>query len=558
MRVHCRFLFVVLVIVGLVEAAFAQGPATNRDAIRTFDIPVKPSVESKADLTSGPRLGLPTGNANPPMALSQISFDGGNGAKDELVRLQKSVGDLKAQQTVVLAGAQQDDAGKKKLELLQKQIDTQQKMIELLMDHVRKQPIAGTPVEKLQTKVTELDARSKQAAQRDVELSQAIDTLAEQRDADRRNPIWPSTLKELFLPSQTNETPLSIYGTFTTGFTKLQRQHGNFESPEFAPFFLLQLNDRILLEVELGFSRDGVEVSQAQADFVVNDWLTVVAGRFLAPVGFFNERLHPSWINKLPDFPLMFRQVSPAADLSLNGVQLRGGVYLGRCPIKLEYSVFFANGLRLAGDMPGLTDLANLGALKDTANQLNNTYSYGGRAGFWQPELGLTGGVSAMVNGPYTSAVVPIPDGATTIANDRFQLLQVDAGYHKGNWDVRFEYAQMWQDARSIIGERIERRGLYAQIAYRPYHAVAKILYNTELVFRYGYANFQGIDPTGLDLMAFESRVDVPVNRHQYTFGINYYFYPSMVLRLAYEINQERSDFRLNDNVFMAQLAWGF
>jgi len=538
MRFHLSILLVTLAALFLMNRAHAQPPAS-------------------------PGLPPPKKPAAIPVQQSRSSLE------EELDRARKELEDFHIQQVTAVQAAQQDDKLKKQVELLQKQIETQQKMILLLLDHVKKQPISGTPVEKLQTQAATLEARSKQAAQRDLELSQAIDNIVEQRDADRRDgPLWPAPLKELFLPSQTNESPLSIYGTLTSGFSQFSGRHGNFDMPEFAPFFLVQLNDRFLMEVELEFGREGVEMGQAQVDFIANDWLTVVAGRFLAPVGFFNERLHPSWINKLPDFPLMFRQVSPAADLSLNGVQLRGAHYVFASPVKLEYSLFFANGLRLpGGESPELTELANLAELKETSTELNNTYAFGGRVGFWIPEVGLTAGFSAMFNGPYTSALIggETPqegEGAAAIAsrraNDDFQLLQFDAGYHKGNWDLRFEYAYMFQNAQSFIGQRIERRGLYAQVAYRPYDAVAKIVHNTELVFRYSYANFKGIDPLELEVDEFEATVDVPVNRNQYTFGINYYFYPSLVLRLAYEINQEQGDLRFADNVFLAQLAWGF
>src|SRR5262249_14710457 len=135
----------------------------------------------------------------------------------------------------------------------------------------------------------------------------------------------PAQLKELFLPSGTNESPLSIYGTLVGGYQLFpsRRGEGQFFFDALEPIFLLQLNDHILLESELEFGTGDVRVGYAQADFIVNDWLTVVAGRFLSPVGFFNERLHPDWINKMPDFPLAMRQVG-LADFSLNGVQVRG------------------------------------------------------------------------------------------------------------------------------------------------------------------------------------------------------------------------------------------
>ena len=488
---------------------------------------------------------------------------------DELVALLKNMERLQ-HQLVAASETLQDEKLKMQVEILEKQIATQQKMIQLLADHIQKNPLPGTPVDKVQTQVATLESRGVQAARRDQDLAQVVDNLAEQRDADRRNEsLLPAPLKELFLSSNTNESPLSIYGQISTNYRNFEGRHGNFENPDFAPFFLLQLNERFLLETELDFSKDGVELSQAQLDFIASDWLTVVVGRFLAPIGFYNERLHPTWINKLPDAPLMFRQVSPAADLSLNGIQLRGSAYLGRSPVKLEYAAFLSNGLSLRGpDVPALNGLADLGGLKGTSKELTDTFAGGGRIGIWVPEIGVTAGVSAMFNGPYTSALVggvpADPNDDTSIAipahraHDDFQLVQVDAGYHKGNWDARFEYAYMLQNARSFLDQRIERRGLYAQVAYRPYDAGWDYVRNTELVFRYSYANFKGIDPTALDVTAFDTPVVVPVNRNQYTFGVNYYPYPSLVVKLAYEINQEGAGLHLHDNVFMAQIAWGF
>ena len=82
---------------------------------------------------------------------------------------------------------------------------------------------------------------------------------------------------------------------------------------------------------------------------------------------------------------------------------------------------------------------------------------------------------------------------------------------------------------------------------------------NFEVVYRYSNARFSGIDFAGLDLTAFaDSPVDAPVNRDQHTVGINYYFYPSMVMKLAYEVNVELAGVNLHDNVFLAQFAWGF
>ena len=60
-----------------------------------------------------------------------------------------------------------------------------------------------------------------------------------------------------------------------------------------------------------------------------------------------------------------------------------------------------------------------------------------------------------------------------------------------------------------------------------------------------------------MDLSAFGTPIDVPVRRQQNEIGINYYFYPRMVLKLAYQINDE-PNFHLHDNQFLTELDWGW
>src|SRR5262249_24134784 len=139
-----------------------------------------------------------------------------------------------------------------------------------------------------------------------------------------------------------------------------------------------------------------------------------------------------------------------------------------------------------------------------------------------------------------------------------FNFLALDAVFHRGGWALRFEYAKVYQHAASIIGNNIHREGAYAQAAYRLCDTPWEILQNLEVAFRYSCARFRGIDSTALDLSVFDSSVDVPVNRNQYTIGLNYYFYPSMVLKCAYEFNREIGPVHLHVNVLMVQFAWGF
>jgi hypothetical protein len=463
--------------------------------------------------------------------------------------------ELQAQQTAAQA-APADAQVKRQLELLQKQIETQQKMIELLQKQVQG-PAGGPTIEKLQTQTATLEARSVQSAYRDQELAQAVDNLGEHIDAEERNgPRLPSMLKELFLPSGNNETPLSIYGALAFGYQHIDHQPGGFYFGEFTPDFLLKLNDWIFLEAEIGIGSDGSVSagSFAQCDFFVNDWLTIIAGRFVAPIGFYNERLNNPWIQKLPGDapgspPLLWLQVLPP--LACLGVEAQGSFYLGCSPLKLEYNAYISNGMNFTpgtAGAPTLTELANLENMTgNTFSVVSNDKLVGGRLGLWWPAKGLEFGVSALYNGDYIAGGF----------EDSIGLWALDFNYHKGNWDIRAEYGETYQQTRDFLGTNIRREGMYAQAAYRPRDCSNRYLQNVEFVYRYSYVDFHGIDATALDLTQFGTPIDVPVRRQQNEIGINYYFYPRMVLKCAYQINDEPG-FHLHDNQFVTELAWGW
>ncbi len=96
-------------------------------------------------------------------------------------------------------------------ELQQKQIRLLQDQVQLLADQAEKE---APEVESLETKTATLESRSKQAAQRDKELADAHDALLDSVDAQQRNFPWlPAPLKEWFLPSGTNTSPVSMWNT---------------------------------------------------------------------------------------------------------------------------------------------------------------------------------------------------------------------------------------------------------------------------------------------------------------------------------------------------------
>ena len=457
---------------------------------------------------------------------------------------------LKAQTAVPNApggqNAQGQDRQQKIADLQQKQIELIEQQSQLMADELSQQ---GPALENLQSMTATLESRAKQAARRDLELANQDNALIEQLDAQRRNgPQLPAMLKGMFAPIQTTSSPLTIINTFAVRYDLFTQQRGAgvFEFQEFTPFFLVQLNKRILLSGELIFAPSGVALGQAQADIFINDWLTMDIGYFLAPIGFWNERLDPEWINKLPDQPLVMRQVIPDG-LTLTGLQFRGGKYLFGSPVKMEYSVYATNALGVPG-MGQAADWADLGGVIGTTANINQGMTYGGRLAFWLPTRGINFGVSELANAPYFHAA-----GAIT------SIWQPYFNYHRGNWDFRFEYGQNYERTRSFIGNSIERNGFYTQLAYRDYKSTRKHLQRLEYVFRYSDARFRGINQAAVasNVSSFATPMDAPVDRNQYTIGVNYYLFPATIFKFAYEINQElRHD--LKDNVLFMQFATNF
>ena len=145
-----------------------------------------------------------------------------------------------------------------------------------------------------------------------------------------------------------------------------------------APVILWKPTDRLLLEAEIAFGLTAddtfVELDYAQMSYLVNDYVTIGAGKFLTPFGTFWERWHPSWINKAATMPLIYERglVGPTG----LGVQVRGGFPIGKT--KLNYAAFYVNGPDFDNTSFGTAGNLDFENFRDN----NNSKSYGGRVGF--------------------------------------------------------------------------------------------------------------------------------------------------------------------------------
>jgi len=510
-------------------------------AVAEYEPSVGPSLPAQDTKTTNPA------EATPKIGVAQEKTQPAKSLESLLEAVERQAREISALKEQSAKDRQEQQ---KRAELQQKQIEILRQAAGVLSDQLKKQGTA-TPstdaIEKLQDKTELLESRAKQAALRDQELANREDDLFDMLDAEKRNgPQLPALLKGMFGATPTNVSPLSVLFSTETLYNNVQGQRGagTLQLIEFSPFFLLQLNKKLLISAETVFSVSGVALEQAQVDYFVNDWLTAEGGWFLAPSGFYNDRINMPWFQKFPDNPLAMQQVIPFG-LSLTGLQLRGSTYLFGSPIKMEYGFFATNGLGVPGS-GSPANWANLTQMITTDFSVNNAMAYGGRIAFWIPTRGINFGVSEFVNAPYGHT-----DGAVV------SIWQPYFNYHAGNWDFRFEYGNMFEQTKLFIGNNIRREGLYAQLAYRNYQSMQKHIQRLEPVFRFSEARFDGINQAGLNVSAYSSPVQAPVNRNQYTFGLNYYLYASTMLKVAYEINQELGR-NLKDNQLMMMFATNF
>ena len=199
----------------------------------------------------------------------------------------------------------------------------------------------------------------------------------------------------------------------------------------------------------------------AQVTYILNDYVTFGAGKFLNPINFFIERLHPWWIDKLPDRPLaVFGGLLPEAVL---GAEIRGGVPMG--PTKLEYAFFIGNSPTLkTPDNDLQRGFMNFEDLSVTG------VSPGGRVGFFPiPQLEIG----------YGFQIPNVGNGVGGLLQTVDLNYQQDCPFLKGTFDLKAEWVWSNLDPYTIdpttgdtvhlpAGLNNNRNGGYVQLAYRP------------------------------------------------------------------------------------------
>lgn len=300
-----------------------------------------------------------------------------------------------------------------------------------------------------------------------------------------------------------------------------------------APILHAQFGDRFLLEAELEMEMDDRGEQETALEYAALNWLltdrqAIVVGKFLSPVGYFFQNLHPSWINKLAAVPVGFGH-GGAAPLTDVGVQWRGGATLSDSH-QLNYALYYANGPRLG--LEGMDDL-DLDVEGSMINR-DGRRVWGGRVG-WLPDPRLELGVS-MARGEVI--LDPGDQSASEEPSRAYRVDGMDVAWRPlPRIDLRGEWIrqQVSGASSSLVPDAATWRAWYLQGGY---HFGSD---RWESVLRFG----DSVSPHG------ESTFQ------QMAVGLNYLIQPQTQLKLSWEFNRSDDADAAADRLLL-QLAHGF
>lgn len=334
-----------------------------------------------------------------------------------------------------------------------------------------------------------------------------------------------------------------LKGTSYATFDDLADHNNSFRAG-LNPIFLWRYGTRILYEMEFEVAlEDGmttIGMEYGNLNYIVNDYMIVRGGKFLLPLGFWKEKMHPEWINKLPTPPLPYADeanpVIPPSDL---GLDIRGAVPVGTwggrlaVPMVLTYDFWCANGPREdAGDI--VLDGTNY-------NDNNNNKSIGARLSFrpWPyREFGISGMRAQWNNNTHGGDV-------SSKRDLYYNAIVADTDLHFTDYfrfcgEFMWTKKQMPKDSDVATSTDVTQRAFWAQVSSTCL-ALTKVEYikDLEMVVRYGLINTTG-----------QNR-----NQRQWSFGLNYYLTSKMLFKAGYDLNWGTNN---GDDRFAVQWAYGY
>ena len=305
------------------------------------------------------------------------------------------------------------------------------------------------------------------------------------------------------------------------------------------PLILYTMGQDVLFETELEFDLHGAETTTAleyaQIDYLGFENFQIIAGKFLLPFGVYGERLHPTWINKLPTGPVTYGHAEGGvAEEGLLPVMADAGLMIRWAKpmggFQLDFSGYVTQGPSLGEEGGHEEEEDDPTEPDDAAPPVAFGVSFGdnNRDKMVGARLGLVKGSAFEVylsgfRGDY----------------DEDGVLDYRGGSASVQWRVgplEFLGEAVTTRQEFIVDaavENLSRTGYYAQLSRR--------LGSWEPVVRWGQLS----DGTVAD----ETTID---GHHELTLGLDYWLAPTVPVKVAWAYHQDRDD-RL-----YVQWAYGF
>ncbi len=224
---------------------------------------------------------------------------------------------------------------------------------------------------------------------------------------------------------------------------------------DWEPMILYRPTDWIVFEGVLstafGSTGTGVDLSTADFQLFLNDYMEVVAGLFDQPFGDWYENQSPMWVNRFVTAPLPFG-VEPVVPPGELGVQLRGGMQFGALGQDFDYTVWGGNGPSYTSNVLG----AVVTSPTAVANSQTNGKSIGARFRVYplpvDSEMGRLELGASTYNGKWANG-------------NWYNSWGVDFNYFIGNLQTRGEWLESYRQMPNGLGAD-NRQGWYVQAGY--------------------------------------------------------------------------------------------
>jgi hypothetical protein len=370
------------------------------------------------------------------------------------------------------------------------------------------------------------------------------------------------------------KTKMMLTGAGWFGFSINQKEDVkiNFNSYGFAPVFLWKLSDKMFFESEIEIDNGEFELEFAKLSYMVNEYVTIGAGRMLNPFGAYGEKWEPAFVERFPNAPIRAEDPYFPGENHLSwgaimGMDVRGRIPLGSA--KMSYVLFVSNGPGF-DNSNGLIDYENL-------DDNNSNKQIGGRIGLLpfanaSFEIGISGehGIAGnredsiyMINSAwqdyskvgatafaidwnFVKAIAPMKSIIGIIG--QFNTVTVDKAYYTvPDGFVATNYAP--GDSTLYTFDNT-LQNYFVQFSFRPAMLDNKFLKNIELLFRYNSittpkdAAWGAKDNNGKG--GAITRIDI---------GLCYWLSWRNGLRFAYETTMNPDGTRTNE--FLARFVMG-